>query len=309
MLNKVLLIDFDNYLSRIYNVILSKNNIDIEELEKKDILNKTIESSIGFFDILNKQRSIYKDIKIIYDTKISKDNNIIKYNEVFWDTSDWYKWKRLKDNKKREIYNQLKKDYMNILYYMNYQLIGSNKYEADDIIGYFVYKLKDENNIKIDIYSWDKDLYQLLYENVSIISWFWYNKEYIDTSNMFNQLKKNLSLEEDIELDLEAFIYIKSFIWDKSDNIPWIKWVWPKKIGKELNKYKKIKETDIYTTNENIINKIYSLIKLDVDIDEKDLIITKNQEGNQKLLYLFLDKFYSKLGEDQKNKLISFIDF
>ena len=90
-------------------------------------------------------------------------------------------------------------------------------YEADDIIGTLATKYNWNKDYKIDILSWDKDLYSLVSENVSIY----------DTMK-----KKRFSVKETIEkfwVEPKMIIDYLAIVWDKSDNIPGIDWFGPKK--------------------------------------------------------------------------------
>ena len=101
-------------------------------------------------------------------------------------------------------------------------------YEADDIIYTLAMKYKQESNMTIDIYSWDKDLKQLLTHNVSCV----------DTM-------KNITSTPELFVKEYWFdpIYILDYlalVWDSADNIKWIAWIWPKKASDLIQKYQTI---------------------------------------------------------------------
>lgn len=90
-------------------------------------------------------------------------------------------------------------------------------YEADDVIWTLAHKLWKDKDNDIYILSWDKDLYSLITENVSVY----------DTMKrkVFNPEKA----EEKFWVKPEMIIDYLAIVWDKADNIPWIDWFGPKK--------------------------------------------------------------------------------
>lgn len=103
-----------------------------------------------------------------------------------------------------------------------------NGYEADDIIHTLVHNFKEDKNLIIDIYSSDKDLKQLLDVNVFGI----------------DPLKW---IRTDTKLFLQEFMFQPQYIldylalvWDSSDNIKWVAWIWPKKASELIKKYQTI---------------------------------------------------------------------
>lgn len=128
-------------------------------------------------------------------------------------------------------------------------------YEADDIIGTIANKAKKEG-YHVDIYSSDKDLLQLVSENVYV-----------------HLTKKGLTELEDFtveyfknkyEIDVFSFIDLKALMGDKSDNIPGIKGIGEVKAIKLLKEYKNL---------EGIFKNIDKISGKDKDklLDGKDL--------------------------------------
>jgi len=101
-------------------------------------------------------------------------------------------------------------------------------YEADDIIYTLAKKYSEDKNLQIDIYSWDKDLKQLLSENVFCVDSM---KSVTTTVPLFI---KEYGFEPKYILDYLALV------WDSADNIKWIAWIWPKKASDLIQKYKTI---------------------------------------------------------------------
>ncbi len=114
-------------------------------------------------------------------------------------------------------------DIENIIKKMWIDIIEIDGYEADDVIWTLAHKYSWNLDYEIDILTWDKDLYSLVSENVCIY----------DTMK-----KKKFWLEETREkfwVDSSWIIDYLSIVWDKSDNIPWIDWFWPKKAVDLIN--------------------------------------------------------------------------
>jgi len=101
-------------------------------------------------------------------------------------------------------------------------------YEADDIIYTLASKYKADNHMTIDIYSWDKDLKQLLDDNVFCVDSM---KDIKSTPALF---VKEYGFEPLYILDYLALVG------DSADNIKWITWIWPKKASDLIQKYQTI---------------------------------------------------------------------
>ena len=98
-------------------------------------------------------------------------------------------------------------------------------YEADDIIYTLAKKYGADKNISIDIYSWDKDLKQLLSDNVFCIDAM---KSITTTTELFI---KEYWFEPKYILDYLALIG------DSADNIKGIAGIWPKKASDLIQRY------------------------------------------------------------------------
>ena len=101
-------------------------------------------------------------------------------------------------------------------------------YEADDIIYTLAMKYKADKNIQIAIYSWDKDLKQLLSDNISCVDTM---KGVTSTPELF---VKEYWFDPIYILDYLALV------WDSADNIKWIAWIWPKKASDLIQNYQTI---------------------------------------------------------------------
>ncbi len=111
-------------------------------------------------------------------------------------------------------------------------------YEADDIIATLARKYKSIEGMKIDIYSADKDLKQLIESNVY-------------TTDQMRAITTNFDRFV-LEFDFEPKYILDylSLIWDASDNVKGVAWIWPKKASTLIIKYKTIE--NIYDHIEEI---------------------------------------------------------
>lgn len=147
-------------------------------------------------------------------------------------------------------------------------------YEADDIIATLTNNFKNNPELIIDIYSSDKDLKQLLSNNVFCID----PMKWIRT---------------DTKLFLQEFTFQPEYILDylaltgdSADNIKWVSWIWPKKALDLIRKYQ-------------TIDNIYAHID-EISGDIKDKLINCKQEAyhSRNLIQLYNI-------QDLKEKLIS----
>ena len=113
--------------------------------------------------------------------------------------------------------------------------------EADDAIASLVEKYKD-SGIKISIVSSDKDLYPLLYNDISML-------RPRRGSSEFQKVDADF-VRTDLSVDFSQMVDFLAITGDSSDNIPGVKGVGPKGACKLLNEYK---------TLENIYEHIHEI--------------------------------------------------
>ena len=101
-------------------------------------------------------------------------------------------------------------------------------YEADDIIASMVQKFQVEPDIVCNVFSADKDLKQLLAENVI----------FTDPSKWITY-KTNDFIQE-FWFEPKYILDYLSLIWDNADNIKWVPWIWPKWASTLIQKYNTI---------------------------------------------------------------------
>lgn len=112
-------------------------------------------------------------------------------------------------------------------------------YEADDVIWTLSKDLWKDKDNDIYILTWDKDLYSLITDNVSVY----------DTMKrrIFNPEKST----EKFWVIPEMIIDYLAIVWDKADNIPGIDWFWPKKAVELINKIGPVEK--IYETVDKVV--------------------------------------------------------
>ncbi len=194
--------------------------------------------------------------------------------------------------------------------------------EADDVIATLALNLKKDKNNEIYILSWDKDLYSLVWENVKILD--------IIRKDLFDEKKT----KEKFWVEAKFITDYLALVWDSSDNIPWISWIWPKKAVPLINKIWNLEEIYNYIdsqkkSDDEELNKILSwksleLIKNSREIAflskklatiKNDVLLSKdwfdlekykfdeNNLLNDKIIELFKSyEFYSLLWENNKKE-------
>ena len=134
---------------------------------------------------------------------------------------------------------QIKKA-IKLLTQMGFNVVSENGFEADDIIGAYS-KIFSDLGAEVEIYTTDKDMYQLISDKVTI----------------WNPQKK-IKINRDICFDIlgvypEQVVNYLALIGDTADNIPGVKGIGPKKASSLLQGYKDLK--GIYANLEAIKGK------------------------------------------------------
>lgn len=115
------------------------------------------------------------------------------------------------------------------LEYMGMNIISQEGIEADDFIGSFA-KLMSKNDIHVDIYSSDKDMLQLVDENIFVnIIKTGLSDIVINTISNFANLNYGLNPNQIVDY--------KGIVGDSSDNLPGVKGIGLKTCIKLLEKY------------------------------------------------------------------------
>ena len=207
----------------------------------------------GFFRMLLKLLQEKPDnFIIVFDpgTKTKRQEEFKEYKQNRPEIDEWFK-------------QQIPK-IIKILKDSNFDVEIIPEYEADDVIASLVETIKKQD--KAVIVSSDKDLKQLIDDNV----------EFLEPKKM-EYVDKKRFLEE-YGFDPENMLLYLALLWDTSDNIPGIKWVWPKTARKIVEEAEK--KGKIWDENRNLIWDIFlEAIKAlpeklqNLIIENKDLLL------------------------------------
>lgn len=149
-----------------------------------------------------------------------------------------YKATRVKAD--QELYDQIPR-VKEIVKTMNIPIYEKEGFEADDVIGTVVERLKNDKNIQIYVVSGDKDIYQLINGNVKVYSLRrgLSNLEIVDSEK----------IKKEYNLDPLDFIDLKALAGDASDNIPGVPGIGAKTATALIQKFDTLEE--LYKTIES----------------------------------------------------------
>src|SRR5690625_2045824 len=176
----------------------------------------------------------------------SEDHVLVAFDtgETTFRHKDYKEYKAGRSEMPEELREQIPRvhEYINLQGIKTYKKVG---YEADDLIGIYA-KEASKKGIKVNIYSSDRDLLQLVDENITV--------------NLLKSGMKEVaeytpkSLYEEFELTHEQMIDLKALMGDSSDNIPGVPGVGPKTATRLLKKYKTIE--NIYENIDELKGKL-----------------------------------------------------
>lgn len=257
---KLLIIDANNCLANNYFGI------------KKDVIKKHVDEGIPlrthvmttFIRWINMiKKYSYDNVIAVFDTKEKPT-----FRKVFYP-----KYKITSEQK--PLLEESLKPTKDILRNLGIEIIAVPEYEADDVIASLANDY-EKYRYKIDIWTNDKDLYQLVDEQINIVK---YDKE----SRELKRIDAEAVYSEH-NLNPKQLLEFKYLYGDRSNNIPGLPSLfWPEKIKELLLKYHNIEkimsiESNDYETkeiiksikiNKEILNRNKYLIKLVANIDLK----------------------------------------
>lgn len=222
-MKKVILVDGNNLMFRSYYATLYSGSM------MTNSEGFPTNALYGFVNMMNKIISEENPEYIMVAFDIGKTFRHEKY--------DYYKGKR--DETPEDLKKQfpVAKKILNAMGIKYFELAG---YEADDIIGTFAKKVDEEAEFVATIVSSDKDLLQLISEDVDVK--LLKQKDYI---RMNREVFMNTYGLEPIKM-----IDLKSLMGDQSDNIPGVKGIGEKTAIKLLQTYSSL--DGVYQNIENI---------------------------------------------------------
>lgn len=291
-MKKVILVDGNNLMFRSYYATLYSGSM------MTNSEGFPTNALFGFVNMMNKIISEENPEYIMVAFDIGKTFRHEKY--------DYYKGKR--DETPEDLKKQfpVAKKILNAMGIKYFELAG---YEADDIIGTFAKKVDEETEFVATIVSSDKDLLQLISEDVDVK--LLKQKDYIRMNR--EVFMNNYGLEPIKMIDL------KSLMGDQSDNIPGVKGIGEKTAIKLLQTYSSL--DGVYQNIENIkgatkqklitdkdnaymsydIATIYREVPIDTNLDN----IKYQNELTDELINIYNDLDFHSLLRKATNKTIS----
>ena len=184
--------------------------------------------------------------------------------------------------------DSMRRQFGGVIQYLNclpITTLSIDNVEADDIMAYIVNEIYTDQKNRVTICSTDRDFLQLVNDRISV--WSPIKKKMYTPSVM----------KEEFGFNSTNYLVYRSFIGDKSDNIPGLKGVGPKSLVKyfpvftedreitidELVEYandvdKKYKVHTLVSENKELLELNYKLMQLkEVDINGNAKMITQNR--------------------------------
>ena len=288
-MNRLILIDGTNLLFRSYYATAYTGNF---MKNSKDFPTNAL---FGFTNMINKIILEEKPTYIL----VAFDKGKTFRNEMFED----YKAGRIEMPEELRVQFPIAKDLLQAMGIKAYEI---ENYEADDIIGTFAKFCNEAKDFEGTIISSDKDLLQLISNDVDI-----------KLLKQRDYIRYDLnSFKEEYGISPEKVVDLKALQGDSSDNIPGVKGIGEKTALKLLHDYGSL--DGVYENIENIKGKMkekllndkenaylsFKLAKIDSDVPLKiDMcdVLYKNKD-HKKLTELYEElEFYSFLKKQVKN--------
>lgn len=283
---KVLTIDGNNLVHRVYWVANNMKNVN-ENFHVYMFLN----SVKSYVEMYNPD-----EIFCVWDEKPDyRPNKRKALLEEYKQNRDSERNRQVHDK------NELIKEFLQS---MGIPSIFPREYEADDAIGFINDTLRQLDDFKHTIVTVDRDLCQLIDENVCVY-------------DPIRKIEINIgNFEEKLKYKKEDFIKVKALAGDKSDNIPGIK-------GFGNARIKKYLEGDITLTLEQqeIFERNLELVKLSDDSEEEGYVVSQIQFSSfepdyEKFLGLCSENYFKNILKSeakwqtaffQKNRLMDIL--
>ncbi len=202
----------------------------------------------GFVNMINKVLSIMPPYAIV--VAFDKGKKTFRH-EAFHE----YKGTRKQMPEELGLQIDLIKEYLDVLGIKRLEL---DDYEADDIVGSFA-KMGSQKEMKVSVFSGDKDLLQLVDHNVIV---------YLTKKGVTELDEYNLeNFNEKMGFNPAQLTDYKAMIGDASDNLAGIRGIGPKTAVSLLNKYASIES--IIENAPNIKGKTGEMIREDAEVAKK----------------------------------------
>ncbi len=235
-MKKALLIDGNAILYKSYYA----SSFLLDKGQGLDENGNAINALRTFAMIMIKVREIWSDYNVLVAFD-AKDTNTYRTKHSF------YKANRSKAPEELNRQRPLIKEFLELF---GFKWTEDNRFEADDIIG-ILSKQYSKNDIKVDILTADKDLLQLVNENVRVFISKTGVSEMVEHNNdNFRELNDGLTPNQIKDL--------KGIMGDSSDNLPGIKGIGSKGAIKLLMEYGNLEEiiANRYRLSESMSRKI-----------------------------------------------------
>ena len=209
-MEKIILVDGNNLIFRSYYATATTGNLMVNSK------NYPTNALYGFTNMINKIIEEEKPTFIAVAYDIGKNFRHEKYKE----------YKAGRSATPNELIIQLNKS-KELLDAMGIKHIELENYEADDIIGTLSKMALDDKNFTATIVSSDKDLLQLINEEVEV--------KLLKSKDYIRYTKEKFI--EDYGIDPIRMIDLKALMGDSSDNVPGVKGIGEKTALKLLQQY------------------------------------------------------------------------
>ena len=290
-MKKIILIDGNNFMFRSFYATAYTGNL------MKNSKGLYTNALYGFVSMINKIIEEEKPVYIAVAFDIGKNFRKDLYKEY-------------KDGRK-ETPNELKMQFpyaRKILDAMGIKYIEQENYEADDIIGTLSKRALDDPEYEALIVSSDRDLLQLINEQVEV--------KLLKTKDF---IRYNLSsFKSDYGFDPIRIIDLKALMGDASDNIPGVKGIGEKTAIKLIQEYDtienlynnidkisgKLKDKLIFDKENAFFSKKLATICLDVPIKDSFESMKYNKNTSEDLTNIYNElEFYSFLKKFDKKEV------
>ncbi len=254
-MEKLLLIDGNSIMNRAFYGIMSNKMLTTEN-------GKYTNALYGFLSILFKNLEEVKPdyILVAFDSKTGANVRKQKYEG----------YKKSRHQMPDELAQQMP-EIKEILKAMNIQTLEMSDYEGDDILGSCAKQFSNEN-IKSYILSGDRDLFQLIDDNIIV------RIPRTKMGKTETEIYDTEKVKQEYEMEPEGLIELKALMGDSSDEIPGVPGVGPKTATELLKEYKTVENLYKAVEDESQKDKFKEKLRTKL-IENKDLALISKKIG------------------------------